>query len=68
MSETMPEPTQELPTAEQTPVFRFGLPGGWGLMAHQLEIEAEESFEGTKSLDKLLIRFSEIDPDETFRL
>jgi hypothetical protein len=64
MSETEPE----ILAPEQTPVLRFGLPGGWGLMARQLEIEAQESFDGTRSNDKMLAKFSEFDPNETFRL
>jgi hypothetical protein len=65
MSETTPEPVPEEPTY---PAMYFGVPNAWGMMARQLEIEEEESFDGVRSLDKTLIRFAEIDTDETFRL
>jgi hypothetical protein len=68
MSEVRPEVEPEHTVNEQLPVFAFGLAGGWGLMARQLEIEVEESFDGTRSIDKMLAKFLDVDPDETFRL
>jgi hypothetical protein len=68
MSEAQPEVEPQRTADEQPLVFAFGIAGGWGLMARQLVIEAEESFDGTRSNDKMLAKFSEVNPDETFRL
>jgi hypothetical protein len=67
-TEKTPEQTPELSVEDHTPLFVFGMLSGWGLMARQLKIEEEESFNGARSTDKMLAKFSDIDPDETFRL